>query len=319
MPAISVITKLIKCEAIITEPLPLNACETKQITIDVLRLDQLHPVISGNKYFKLRIPVQKAHNGGATGILSFGGHYSNHLVALAYVCAQSGLACRAYIRGEASSMLSPTLKDAISYGLEPLYVSRSEYSDKRSLSDQFLKKNPGFVAIPEGGQSPDGVAGASEILNLSDNTHYDVIACSVGTGTMMAGLLSASTATQKVLGFSALKIREPSEGNTESDNQTDTRNDIERFIKGFSGKKEFNINYNYHFGGYAKKNAELISFMNRLWSDHKLPTDFVYTGKMFYGLENLVKNDHFSPGTRILAIHSGGLQGNRSISSQLSF
>jgi 1-aminocyclopropane-1-carboxylate deaminase len=305
MPAISNLTKLINCEAIINQPLLLKACEAADVSLDVLRLDLIHPVISGNKYFKLKIPVTNALGADTNGIISFGGAYSNHLVALAYLCNAAGLQSIGVIRGEQPAIYSPTLHDAIGYGMKPVFISRELYADKKQLHVFFEKEYPGFTMIPEGGQSAEGVEGATEILRLTDTSAYDVIVCAVGTGTMMAGLLQASTESQELIGISSLKLN--------------PGNDIEEFIRRYSQGKPFYIHYDYHFGGYAKKTNELIDFMNQLWMQHQLPTDFVYTAKMMFAINDLVEKKRFAPGTRILAIHSGGLQGNRSLGDKLVF
>ena len=305
MPGQSILTKLVDTEAVVIQSLPLPEFERKQISVYILRLDRLHPVISGNKYFKLKYAVLKTLNIHNKGIISFGGAYSNHLVALACVCKHAGILSVGIVRGEKPAILSPTLQDAVAYGMELRFVSRQEYNMKQTTTEQLLRDFPEFSVIPEGGQSEDGIAGAAEILSLADNENYDVIACSVGTGTTMAGLIRSAHPYQKLIGFSSLKLTSP--------------NEIDSFIQSQASSKNFSIIYDYHFGGYAKKTETLINFMNEIWSSYLLPTDFVYTAKMFYGLRDLAGKDYFKAGTRILAIHSGGLQGNRSISDQLKF
>jgi 1-aminocyclopropane-1-carboxylate deaminase len=304
MPVNSNITNLINCEAIIRQPLMLPACISADVSVDVLRLDLIHPVISGNKYFKLKVAIENAIASNINGIISFGGAYSNHLVALAYLCNAMGLQSIGVIRGEQPARLSLTLNDAIAYGMKPTFVSRELYADKNQLNILFEQEYPGFKLIPEGGQSAEGVEGATEILRICDSSAYSVIACAVGTGTMMAGLAKGACENQELIGISGLKIG--------------PGNDIEKFIR-LHTSKPFSIFYNYHFGGYGKKSAELIDFMNQLWREHLLPTDFVYTAKLVFAINDLVEKKHFRPGTRILAIHSGGLQGNRSIADKLIF
>jgi 1-aminocyclopropane-1-carboxylate deaminase len=305
MPAISNLTKFVNYEAVIKQPLLLKACQSADVSVDVLRLDLIHPVISGNKFFKLKVAIATALGANISGILSFGGAYSNHLVALAYLCNAVGLQCIGVIRGEQPATFSTTLNDAIGYGMKPIFVSREQYADKKQLNMFFEKEYPGFKIIPEGGQSVEGVEGATEILRLTGSSSYDIIACAVGTGTMMAGLVRGSTENQRLIGVSSLKL---TPGNL-----------IEDFINLHSAGKRIGIYYDYHFGGYAKKTNELIAFMNQLWKEHQLPTDFVYTAKLMYAINDLVEKKEFSPGTKILAIHSGGLQGNRSIAEKLVF
>lgn len=188
--------------------------------------------------------------------------------------------------------------------MKPIYVNRELYADKKQINDLLQQQYPGFKLIPEGGQSAEGVEGATEILRVTDSSAYDVIVCAVGTGTMMAGLARGASENQELIGISSLKIG--------------PWNDIEKFIH-LHARRPFSILYDYHFGGYAKKTHGLIDFMNQLWRDHQLPTDFVYTAKLIFAVNDLVEKKHFKPGTRILAIHSGGLQGNRSISDKLIF
>jgi 1-aminocyclopropane-1-carboxylate deaminase len=305
MPDKSYLTKIINCEAIIKQPLLLPAFKEKKITADVLRLDLIHPVISGNKYFKLKVAVSNAINDKVKGIISFGGAYSNHLVALAFLCHSIGIPFIGIVRGEEPQQLSPTLQDAINYGMNPIYVSRNDYSHTDMMRSYLDSNYPGFKIIPEGGRSAEGVEGAKQIIGFTDATGYDVIACAVGTGTMMAGILQAVAVGQHVVGISALKLPVP--------------NDVEAFVNDYSAGKSYTMNYNYHFGGYARKTKTLMDFMNLLWQQHQLPTDFVYTAKLVYGISDLARNDYFNAGTRVLIVHSGGLQGNRSLGNSLIF
>ncbi|RYY30805.1 MAG: pyridoxal-phosphate dependent enzyme [Chitinophagaceae bacterium] len=304
MPAISNLTKLINCEAVMIQPLMLKSCEAADVSLDIMRLDLIHPVISGNKYFKLKVSIVNALSANMEGIVSFGGAYSNHLVALACLCNAVGLKSIGVIRGEKPAVLSPTLNDAISYGLKPVFVSRESYSDMKQLTHDVQQDYPSYKMVPEGGRSAEGIEGVTEIFNITDTSDYDVIACAVGTGTMFAGLLKKAELHQELIGISSLKM--------------DPGNDVEAFIH-LHSQKSFNLFYNYHFGGYAKKTIELIDFMNQLWLKHGLPTDFVYTAKLLFGLNNLIEIKYFKPGTKILAIHSGGLQGNRSIADKLVY
>ncbi|MHA4844236.1 1-aminocyclopropane-1-carboxylate deaminase/D-cysteine desulfhydrase [Flavitalea antarctica] len=305
MPAKSNLTKFINYEAVIKQPLILKSAQSLDVSVDVLRLDLIHTVVSGNKFFKLRLAIENALEANVAGILSFGGAYSNHLVALAYLCNAAGLQCIGVIRGEQPAILSPTLNDAIGYGMKPIFVNRSRYADKEELNITFQRDHPGYKIIQEGGQSAEGVEGATDILRLTDSSAYDFIACAVGTGTMMAGLARSSSPIQQVLGISSLKL---SPGNM-----------IEDFVRSHSPGTNIDFCYDYHFGGYAKKTNGLIAFMNGLWTEHQLPTDFVYTAKLIYAINDLITKKQFTPGTRILAIHSGGLQGNRSIADKLVF
>ena len=299
------VAKLIPQSLVTTQQVPMTVCGKKNIRIDVLRLDLIHPVISGNKYFKLKYPVIKALESGAKGIVSFGGAYSNHLVALAKYSADTGLRAVGIVRGEPGPQPSFALEDAVAYGMRLHHVPRSVYRNKETLYDELRARYPGYLIVPEGGRSADGIAGAAEIAALTNYMSYDVIACAVGTGTMLAGLLKAAGTHQEVLGISSLKLK--------------PGNDVEQFIENSVPGKPFKINYDFHFGGYAKHDKILIDFMNDCWQQFSLPTEFIYTAKLMYCLQQLVAEDYFPDNCRILAIHSGGLQGNRSIAGQLLF
>ncbi len=273
----------------------------KQITVSVLRLDRIHPVISGNKWFKLQYYLEEALQTGKKGILTFGGAWSNHLVATAYACALTGLQATGIVRGEEPAIYAHTLQDAQQYGMQLQFVHRNSYTDP--VQQALLRQqNPEYLLVPQGGEGATGVRGAAGILPLvPDFASYTHIACAVGTGTMLAGILQASALHQQVIGISSLKL-----GNA-------TDNSIITFIRQHTQKANFHIHTGYHFGGYARKNQELINGMNSVYSQHHLPTDFVYTGKLLYGITDMIQKGTIPEGSRLLLIHSGGLQGNRSL------
>ena len=271
------------------------------VAISVLRTDQIHPIISGNKWYKLKYHLQQVAEKGYKGIITFGGAYSNHLVATAYAGKLVGIPTVAIIRGETPSVLSHTLNDIASYGMKLHFVSREAYSDKDSLEKELKEQYPGFFWVPEGGHSSLGVKGASEMLATIDISPYSHIACAVGTGTMMAGLMKAAQPQQRVCGIPVLKL------------SPDEPNELEAFIRSEAVNDNFELHYGFHEGGYAKKNTDLIYFMNQFFKSTAIPTDFVYTGKLFKALFSLIENSHFPAGSHILAIHSGGLQGNLSL------
>lgn len=272
--------------------------KSNRISVDVLRLDLLHPDISGNKWFKLKYHMEAALRANKKGIVTFGGAYSNHLVAAAVACAENGLLSTGIVRGEQTFPLNASVRQMMNAGMQLLYVSRDQYKNKDQLIAEYVSSHPDRYVVPEGGRSKEGIKGAGEILSFAA-ANYSHIICSVGTGTTVAGLISASSDTQKIIGISALKISDPT--------------DIENFITANTLKNNFTIMYNYHFGGYAKKTAKLIVFMNQLFIHEQIPTDFVYTGKMFYAVYDLIKKNFFPDGSALLLIHSGGLQGNRSL------
>lgn len=276
----------------------------KQIGVDVLRLDKIHTIVSGNKWFKLKLYLQDASKQQKKGIITFGGAYSNHLIATAYICSCTGLVAIGIIRGEEPAVYSPTLLDVQSYGMKLQFVSRQQYHDESFIA-QLKQSYPDFLLVDEGGRGEAGIKGAEEILHLTAFHHYTHVICAVGTGTMMAGIINSSLPRQQVIGIPVLKLVD---GGSKK---------VSDYINENSSSKNFELHYDFHFGGYAKKSNELIDFMNQFYNQHAIPTDFVYTGKLFYAATKLIKNGFFKPGAKILLIHSGGLQGNRSLPEEL--
>lgn len=268
------------------------------IPVDVLRLDLLHPIVSGNKWFKLRYHLEEAIATGKTTVATFGGAWSNHIVATAFAAAEAGLGSVGLIRGDQTASLSPTLQDARNYGMELVFVDREAYRDKEALKR--ARNQPEMYWIMEGGYGPLGAKGAGEILGTVDTSAYTHILCAAGTGTMMAGLINASGSGQTIEGISVLK------------NNLDLENDITLLLND-PGSSRFHLHHSYHFGGYAKQTALLFDFMKGFWATQLIPTDLVYTSKLLFGTKDLLLNNYFPAGSRLLVIHSGGLQGNRSL------
>jgi 1-aminocyclopropane-1-carboxylate deaminase/D-cysteine desulfhydrase-like pyridoxal-dependent ACC family enzyme len=274
----------------------------KGINLSVLRLDEVHPIISGNKIFKLHYLLEDAIKCGYKRVLTFGGAYSNHLVATAYACKLQGLSCVGIVRGEQPINFSHTLKDCLHYGMQLHFVSREKYDQKDDPA--FLNLLSSLYGecciIPEGGFHCLGAKGAAYIMNyISDTATH--IACAVGTATTLAGLLSAAKNHQQIIAIPVLK------GMT----------DIPERLLYLNGLKysagNLHIEDKYHFGGYAKKNNELFGHMNEWYAQFKLPTDFVYTAKMMYAIIDMIKHDFFAEGSQIVCVHTGGLQGNVSL------
>ena len=275
----------------------------QEIHMDCLRLDKIHPVISGNKWFKLQHYLQKAAGPPPHQILTFGGAWSNHIIAAAYASRLAGLPAIGIIRGERPPVLSTTLQAASSYGMQLEFISREEYDqkDQPSFGEQLLQRYPGACIIPEGGAGPEGVEGCRSILEGIDYHSYSHILCAIGTGTMYRGLSQVLRPEQTLIGVPVLK------GFT----------DLSALHR--PGLPEENpspfrkLASDYHFGGYAKKTPPLLAFMNQLYQVTGIPTDFVYTGKLFFAAMDMVQKDLFPAGSRLLLIHSGGLQGNSSL------
>ena len=269
------------------------------ITLDVLRLDKIDPVISGNKWFKLKYYLEEALQNGQKRLLTFGGAWSNHIVATACAAKKTGLESIGMIRGEKPAILSPTLLKAIDWGMQLVFVSRETYNQKKdpAFIEQLLQEYDHPCIIPEGGEGETGIKGAAEIGRLTNTGHYTHLLCAVGTGTFLSGLAIGSLPGQQIIGIPVLKgfdnwlppgITKPAQ-------------------------QRIHLLPGYHMGGYAKKNDILLDFMNQFYHQTGIPTDFVYTGKLFSSIIDLIKKDYFPATGRLLAIHSGGLQGNDSL------
>jgi len=274
------------------------------VKLFIKREDRIHPIISGNKYRKLKYNLIEAKKQGYKTLLTFGGAFSNHIVAAAVAGHEFGFRTIGIIRGEELGDKvneNPTLQQAVGHGMLFKFVSREDYRNKDS--EEFIEglntEFDHFYLLPEGGTNDLAVMGCEEILNNHDND-FDYICCSVGTGGTVSGLINCSQPRQQVLGFPALK------GDFLKDN----------IIK-FATKSNWKLITDYHFGGYAKINLELISFINKFKQEFNIPLDPIYTGKMIYGVFDLIEKGFFPEGSKILAIHTGGLQGIKGMNLRL--
>jgi 1-aminocyclopropane-1-carboxylate deaminase len=282
--------------------------EARNLSLWMKREDQLHPFISGNKWRKLKYNLQEALTKNKTTLLTFGGAYSNHIAATAAAGKEYGLQTVGIIRGEEHLPLNPTLSFAASQGMKFNYLSREKYREKNTpefleaLSEQF----PDAYIIPEGGTNSLAVKGCTEIIEDIDLA-YDYICCASGTGGTLAGIIAGLKGDKKVLGFPALKGGEF------------LYNEIEMLIQEYNGQKYTNwqLITEYHFGGYAKVKPELIDFIQTFKKQHGVLLDPIYTGKMMYGVFDMIKKDYFPAGSKIIALHTGGLQGNEGFRERL--
>ena len=256
----------------------------------------IHPTVSGNKYRKLKYNLQKVLSENYKGILTFGGAFSNHIAATAAAGQAVGIPTVGIIRGEelaSKTNLNTTLNYAKSCGMHLEFVSRSDYKQKsdssylKTLSENF--KN--YYTLPEGGTNILAVKGCQEILTNKDQD-FDMICCAVGTGGTMAGLINSSLPTQKIIGFPALK-----------------GGFLNEDICKFATQSNWELWESYHFGGYAKVDSNLITFMNHFKATYKIPLDPVYTAKMMYGIFEGISSGEIAHTAKVLAIHTGGLQG----------
>ena len=268
--------------------------------VDLLRLDSLHPIVSGNKFYKIRFYIAAAIENGVSKVASFGGPYSNHIVALAFTAKEAGLKSIGYIRTNADEPTTPSLAEAKHYGMELVYLGRTDFQSKKASILETSDAKSDTYFIDEGGYGTIGAKGAATIFTENDTAHYDYIICAVGTGTMLAGCINAASPNQKIIGIPVLK----NEGSIESE--------INALLLD-KNDQPYTLLHQFHQGGYAKTNPAMIDFMNRLWDTEKIPTDIVYTSKLLFGVEQLIQENYFEKEASILVIHSGGLQGNRSL------
>ena len=270
----------------------------QKVQIDLLRLDLIHPVISGNKWYKLRYYLEDAIDKGFTEIASFGGAYSNHIVATACACQERNIKSVGFIRGEQTNPLSHTLQAAISYGMQLEFINRTQYQNKQIIIEQNADQTRYW--IPEGGYGILGAKGATSILDEVDLRKYTHIVAAVGSGTMIAGILNGSMSHQTVIGISSQK------NNFSLDNEV-------LQLTAPENQYRLKMNHNYHFGGFAKHPSDLLDFMVEFWNKEMIPTDIVYTGKLLFAITDLLQKQYFKQGDKVLVIHSGGLQGNLSL------
>ncbi|MEN2487913.1 pyridoxal-phosphate dependent enzyme [Flavobacterium sp. B11] len=274
----------------------INIQFPNDISLTIKREDLIHPFVSGNKFRKLKYNLLQAKVENKKTLLTFGGAFSNHIAAVAYAGMEQGFKTIGIIRGD--ELLNkieenPTLKFAQENGMQFEFVSREEYrlKNEESFLQKLQDKFGDFYLVPEGGTNELAVKGCEEILTVEDAV-FNYVCCAVGTGGTISGLINNSLPNQKILGFPALK----------GDFLTDE-------IRIFANKDNWNLVSDYHFGGYGKINLELIEFINAFFEKTKVPLDPIYTGKMVFGVIDLIGKNYFPPHSKILLIHTGGLQG----------
>ncbi len=282
--------------------------DTAKVFLDIKREDQIHKEVSGNKFRKLKYNLLEAKRKGCTTVLTFGGAYSNHIAATAAAGKITGLQTIGVIRGEElATNLEKTLSEndtlrlASAAGMHFKFISREMYRDKSStiFLEQLKDEFGSCFIIPEGGTNALAVKGCEEILTSAD-TMYDIICCAVGTGGTIAGIINSTNNNQFVLGFPALKG-----GFLSTD------------IKKYTPKTNWKLVNDYHFGGYGKINSEIVEFINTFSKEQHITLDPVYTAKMLFGIFDTIQKGVFKKNTRILAIHTGGLQGIAGMNKKL--
>lgn len=278
------------------------------VTLCIQREDLVHPKIQGNKFRKLKYNLAFAKANSRKALLTFGGAFSNHILATAIAGQLEGIPTIGIIRGEELGQnleqtlaQNPTLSKAVSYGMHLEFVSRATYKQKDSdnYRKQLLEQYPEAYVLPEGGTNALAIKGCQEILD-TQGLGFDYVCCPVGTGGTISGIIESSRQEQKILGFPAIK-----------------GNFLKEEIKKWTSRSNWELVTEYHFGGYAKMNVTLIDFINAFHLMHKIVLDPIYTAKMFYGILDLIKLGRFPPKSRILAIHTGGLQGLDGMNNKL--
>jgi 1-aminocyclopropane-1-carboxylate deaminase len=272
--------------------------------IAIKREDQIHPIVSGNKFRKLKYNFTTLTPQKQQSLLSFGGAFSNHLAALATAGKMIGIPTIGIVRGqewERKWAESATLMHCVKEGMQLCAVSREAYQlkEKSSKVNAFKQQFPQLICLPEGGTNSLAIKGCREILQPKDD-QFDVVCTAVGTGGTLAGLVESSAENQYILGFTAL-----------NDKSLPDR------ISNFTSKKNWELINTYHFGGYAKVSSTLIQFINTFYQQYGIPLDPIYTGKMLFGIFDLIEQKKWKWGQKILIIHSGGLQGIAGINARL--
>ncbi|MFT5762423.1 MAG: 1-aminocyclopropane-1-carboxylate deaminase [Polaribacter sp.] len=288
----------------------LPILEEKKVELFIKREDKIHPFVSGNKFRKLKYNIQEAKRLKKDTLLTFGGAFSNHILATAVAGNLVGLQTIGVIRGDELGVdlqttlaNNSTLQQAHQNGMQFYFVSREMYREKatESFINSLEKKFGDFYLVPEGGTNELAIKGCTEILT-SEDAIFDYICVAVGTGGTISGLIKSAKSHQEVIGFPALKGKF-----------------LQKEIENFVDKNDhWKLIHDYHFGGYAKYNGSLIAFINQFYSETKIPLDSIYTGKMVFGIVDLIEKNYFPENSKILIIHTGGLQGIEGVNSKLA-
>ncbi len=292
---------LLVLKEILTQKIKLQSAS---ISLHIRREDLLHPFVSGNKIRKLKYNLLQVKLENQDTILTFGGAFSNHIAAVAFSGKEQGFKTIGIIRGDELSdkiLENPTLQFAQNCGMQFEFVSREIYRIKSEIAflESLKQKFGSFYLIPEGGTNELAIKGCQEILTQTD-AEFDYICCSVGTGGTISGIINSSLPHQKILGFPALK-----------------GDFLQNEICNFAQNNNWELITDYHFGGYAKVNQELIAFVNQFYKENEIPLDPIYTGKMVFGVMDLINKNYFPENSKILLIHTGGIQGIQGMNNKL--
>ncbi len=280
-------------------------CIDDTFKIDILRLDKIHPIVSGNKLFKLTNYFIEAKKKSAIGIATFGGFYSNHLAATAFYCKENQMPCIGFVRGQDEDNRTPTLQFCQEQGMQLIFCEQQFYKQhkkKQGIIDE-LHAYANHYFIPEGGYGKLGALGMQNLFQHLDTSFYTMIVVAVGTGTTLAGICNAVQTKQiQIVGFVPMK------------NNLTIESETAELIH---EKQHHNLVFihDYHFGKFGKTTPFLIDFIKQFQTTHQVPLDKIYTAKAMYGLINLHEQKRISPQEKILFVHTGGLQGNGCLES----
>jgi len=298
------------------DKIPLQRIENEitsshKINLYVLRLDTIDLYAGGNKFFKLKFNLEEAKKQGCKKLLTFGGAWSNHLAAAAKACQENHLELICVVRGEEPREYSDTLRYCKEKGAHLHFVSRTDYRKKteKEFIEELKNKFGEFYLLPEGGSNALAVKGCKEIVDLI-NIDFDFICCPVGSGGTFAGIVSGLKEHQKALGFVSLKGGEYMEDVIAKLLTPLSPQKATSPLKGEKSNRTHYL-YDYHFGGFAKTTPELLAFKKDFEKQFGFDLDYIYTSKMFYGIFDLIQKNYFKEGSTVVAIHTGGLQGNQ--------
>ncbi|MES2379180.1 MAG: pyridoxal-phosphate dependent enzyme [Bacteroidota bacterium] len=266
----------------------------RDLLVYIKRDDLIHPIISGNKWRKLKYLLKKAQAQNKTHLVTFGGAYSNHLLATAAAAAKFGFKTTGIVRGEEGN--NDTLFMCRLHGMNLIFTDRESYRDKQALFNKYFAGNDDAFFINEGGASPEAAKGCSELVDELTEA-YDQIFCAAGTGTMAAGIINGLAQHHLPTTLNVIPVFK---------NGGFIADEVDKLL---TAPANYQLHTDYHFGGYGKVNDELIKFIKTFIADTGILIDPIYTGKMMYAIYDLAKKGHFAPGSRILAIHSGGIWG----------
>ncbi len=277
---------------------------SNSISLFIKREDLIHPIVSGNKFRKLKYNLLQAKTENQTSLLTFGGAFSNHIAAVAFAGKENGFKTIGIIRGEELNNKvseNPTLQFAQDCGMQLEFITREDYREKNESNflNQIKIKFGEFYIIPEGGTNELAIKGCEEILTPED-TKFDYICCAIGTGGTISGIINSALPNQKVLGFPALK-----------------GDFLQNEIRIFARNKNWELITDYHFGGYGKICPKLVEFMNQFYKKNQILLDPIYTGKMVFGVMNMIEGKYFPENSKILLIHTGGIQGIQGMNLKL--